>query len=116
MAQGYIYRNLDEVQGTQCPCGEAFRIVGAQDDTPVSFHVVKIKKDSERHYHRKMTEVYFCLEGEGQIELDRETLPLRPGIVVVIRPGTVHRAVGDLKIVNVVIPPFDPADEFAEGA
>jgi len=115
MAENYIYRDLGDVQGTQCPCGEAFRIIGGQDGTPVSFHVVKIKKNSERHYHLRMTEVYFCLEGEGMIELGDEKLPLRPGILVTIPPGTVHRAVGDLKIINVVIPPFDPSDEFAEG-
>ena len=36
------------------------------------------------------------------------------GTLVVIKPGTCHRAVGDLKIINVVIPPFDPDDEFPE--
>lgn len=110
----YIYRNIETVQGTVCPCGEATRIIGADDQTPVSFHVVKIKKDSERHYHKRLTEIYYCLEGEGTIELDDERLPLHPGILVVIPPGTVHRAVGDLTIVNVVSPPFDPTDEFKE--
>ena len=108
----YIYRDIQSVRGTACPCGEAVRIIGAQDDVPVSFHVVKIERDSKRHYHKRLTEVYYCLEGEGIIELDDERLPLRPGILVVIRPGTVHRAVGDLTIVNVVSPPFDPADEY----
>jgi hypothetical protein len=28
-----------------------------------------------------------------------------------ILPGTRHRAVGKLKILNVCVPPFDPADE-----
>ncbi|WP_256200338.1 hypothetical protein [Verrucomicrobium spinosum] len=31
---------------------------------------------------------------------------------VMIRPGCVHRAVGKLRIINVPMPPFDPADEF----
>lgn len=112
----YIYRDIKTVQGTECPCGEAFRIIGAQDGTPVSFHMVKIKQDSERHYHKRMTEIYYCLEGTGTIELDDEKLPLHPGVLVVIRPGTRHRAVGDLTIINVVIPPFDPTDEYSADA
>lgn len=114
--EGYIYRDINSVQGTLCPCGEAFRVIGAPDGTPASFHVVKIKRNSERHYHKRLTEIYYCLEGTGTIELNQERLPLRPGIVVVIRPGTVHRAVGDLTIINVVIPPFDPNDEYPEGS
>ncbi len=113
--ESYIYRDINDVQGTACPCGEAFRIVGAPDGIPASFHVVKIKQESERHYHKKLTEIYYCLEGTGTIELNQERLPLRPGIVVAIKPGTVHRAVGDLTIINVVIPPFDPDDEYLEG-
>jgi len=33
-------------------------------------------------------------------------------MAVLIRPGTRHRAVGRMKILNVVIPPFDKADEW----
>jgi hypothetical protein len=33
-----------------------------------------------------------------------------------IPPGCVHRAVGNLRIINVPMPPFDPADEFEPGA
>ena len=31
---------------------------------------------------------------------------------VLIKPGCRHRAVGDLKIVNVPVPAFDPEDEW----
>ena len=37
---------------------------------------------------------------------------LRPMTSVMIRPGCRHRAVGRLRIINVPMPPFDPADEF----
>ncbi|MFH1742815.1 MAG: cupin domain-containing protein [bacterium] len=113
MTANYIYRRIEEVTGTPCPCGEAFRIIGSQDEVPVSFHVVKIKQDSQRHYHKRMTEIYYCLEGSGWIELDSERLPFDPGVLVVINPGTHHRAVGDLTIINIVVPPFDPSDEYS---
>jgi mannose-6-phosphate isomerase-like protein (cupin superfamily) len=52
------------------------------------------------------------LEGEGYLEADGERIPLKPMTSVMIRPGCVHRAVGKLKIINIPMPPFDPADEF----
>jgi mannose-6-phosphate isomerase-like protein (cupin superfamily) len=59
-----------------------------------------------------MTEIYFVLEGEGYMELDGERVPLKPHTSVLIKPGCRHRAVGRLRIVNVPIPAFDPADEW----
>lgn len=61
-----------------------------------------------------MTEFYIVLEGEGTLEADGKSYPLRPLTAVMIPPGCVHRAVGNLRIVNVPIPAFDPADEFEE--
>ena len=54
------------------------------------------------------------LEGTGRMELDGEEVELRPGKSVLIRPGCVHRAVGNLKILNVPVPAFDPEDEWFE--
>ena len=75
-------------------------------------HLVEISKDARPHYHKKMTEIYLVIEGEGHIELDGERVPLRPMTSVLIKPGCRHRAVGELKIVNVPIPAFDPDDEW----
>jgi mannose-6-phosphate isomerase-like protein (cupin superfamily) len=66
-------------------------------------HVVEIQQDSRTHYHKRMTELYFVLEGEGEIELDGERLPLKPMTAVLIKPGCRHRATGKLKILNVPI-------------
>ena len=59
-----------------------------------------------------MTEIYVVLEGEGYLEADGEKIPLKPLTSVMIRPGCVHRAVGNLRIINIPIPPFDPTDEY----
>ena len=53
-----------------------------------------------------------AVEGEGHIELDGELVPVKPMTSVLIKPGCRHRTVGDLRIVNVSIPSFDPADEW----
>ena len=59
-----------------------------------------------------MHEIYIILEGEGYMELDGEKIPVKPMTSVMINPGCRHRAVGDLKIINVPIPAFDPEDEY----
>jgi mannose-6-phosphate isomerase-like protein (cupin superfamily) len=52
------------------------------------------------------------IEGEGFLEVDGDRIPLRPLTTVTIRPGCRHRAVGKLKLLNFVVPAFDPEDEW----
>ena len=105
---------LDSLAAVPCPCGQAQRAFAQVEDAPASVHLVEIKADSQVHYHRRMTEIYVVLEGEGEIELDGERFPLRPLTAVMIKPGCRHRAIGQLKLLNIPIPPFDPSDEWFE--
>lgn len=103
---------LAAIEPTPCPCGQSRRAFMNDANTVASMHLVEIKHDSELHYHKRMTELYYVLEGEGHIELDGQIHPLTPGTAVLIQPGCRHRAVGEnLKILNVPVPKFDPADE-----
>jgi mannose-6-phosphate isomerase-like protein (cupin superfamily) len=102
---------LNDIAPTRCPCGWAKRAF-AEPGNVASMHVVEIETDSRTHYHKKMTEIYLVLEGEGQMELDGELFPLKPMTAVYIRPGCRHRAVGKLKIINIPVPAFDESDEW----
>lgn len=75
-------------------------------------HLVDVQADARTHYHKRMTEIYLVLEGRGYLELDSEKVPVGPKTTVLIKPGCRHRAVGKLTIINIAIPPFDPADEW----
>lgn len=108
----YALVNLEEIEPVICPCGSTRRAFTDDPDRIASIHMVDIKADSEVHYHKKLTEIYLILEGEGHMELDGEKFPVRKGTAVLIKPGCRHRAVGRLKIVNVPIPAFDPHDEW----
>lgn len=113
-APRFAVAHLDEIEPTPCPCGQARRAFMEPWNQLASVHLTEISKDSRTHYHRKMTEIYVVLEGEGYLEADGERIPLRPLTTVMIRPGCRHRAVGNLKILNIPMPPFDPADEFED--
>jgi len=75
-------------------------------------HLVDIKQDSRAHYHKKMTEIYLVLEGEGQMELDGKLFSVKPMSAIYIQPGCRHRAIGKLRIVNIPVPSFDESDEW----
>jgi len=111
-APRFALAQLDALPGVDCPCGVARRAFADLPDAPASVHLTEIRSDARTHYHRWMTEIYVVLEGEGEIELDGRRYPLRPLTAVLIRPGCRHRAVGRLRILNIPIPAFDPADEW----
>ena len=108
----YKIEQLDQLDSIPCPCGSARRAFAGPDNHVASLHMVDISADSRVHYHKKMTEIYLVLEGEGHIELDGERHPVRPMTAVFIKPGCRHRAVGHMRIINVPIPAFDPSDEW----
>jgi len=107
----YKIAQLDEMDAEKCPCGWTRRAFVSEDNDAASMHMVDITGDAQAHYHEEMTEIYLILEGEGHMELDGEMVPVKPMTAVFIPPGVRHRAVGDLRVVNVPVPPFDPSDE-----
>jgi mannose-6-phosphate isomerase-like protein (cupin superfamily) len=107
----FMVAQLNDVAPTRCPCGWAKRAF-AEPGNAASVHCVQIESDSRTHYHKRMTEIYLVLEGEGQMELDGELIPLKPMTTVYIKPGCRHRAIGKLKIVNIPVPAFDESDEW----
>ena len=113
-ACGYEFVDFAQVPGVACPCGTAHRALAAVDDFPGTIHVTEISADARRHYHRRLTETYYFLECEpgAQMQLDDEEVPVHPGVCIMIRPGTRHRAIGRMKVLIVVFPKFDPADEW----
>jgi mannose-6-phosphate isomerase-like protein (cupin superfamily) len=110
----YLIAQLDELPPVRCPCGFARRAFASAENRVATMHLVEIQEDAQVHYHKKMTEMYLVLEGEGYLELDGERVPVKPMTAVYIKPGCRHRAVGKLKIINIPVPAFDPADEFQE--
>jgi mannose-6-phosphate isomerase-like protein (cupin superfamily) len=106
--------DLTALPAVRCPCGLARRAFADLPGAPASVHRVEIDVDARLHYHKVQTETYYVLEcADGAaIELDGEQVPVRPGVAVMIPPGVRHRAVGRMTILNVVVPPFDPDDEW----
>jgi len=112
VAERYTITHFDNIAAQPCPCGTTRRAFADDPDRTATFHVVRIRADSQVHYHKKLTEMYYVLEGEGHVELDGRRHPVCPGSVVQIKPLCRHRAVGDLRVIVVAVPAFDPDDEW----
>ena len=110
--KNFMITQLDAVDPVRCPCGFARRGFATPDNTVATIHLVDIQIDARVHYHKRMTEIYLVLEGDGFMELDGERHLVKPMSAVFIKPGCRHRAVGRMKIINVPIPAFDVDDEW----
>jgi len=108
----YQIAQLTELPPEKCPCGFTRRAFAGSVENVASLHLVDIQQDAQTHYHKKMTEIYLVLEGEGQMELDGKLFPVKPMTAIYIKPGCRHRAIGKLRIINIPVPAFDTEDEW----
>lgn len=106
----YAIRRLAETEPVHCLCGWSHRML-SRPDRP-SFHVVDIDAEARKHYHKRMTEYYYILEGEGAMELDGERVPVAAGDLIELPPGVRHRALGELRVLVAAFPGFDREDEY----
>jgi quercetin dioxygenase-like cupin family protein len=111
-----VIADFDAIDPVRCPCGWARRAFLGAPGAPASIHRVAIEADAHTHYHREHTEFYYVLDcaQNAVVELDGVPTPVRPGSVLMILPGVRHRAVGPMTVLNVVVPPFDPKDEWLD--
>ena len=74
-----LYRicQLNEIPEVPCPCGQTRRAFTDDADRIASLHLVTTEGEAESHYHKRMTEIYYFLEGEGTMELDGVRHPVR---------------------------------------
>jgi mannose-6-phosphate isomerase-like protein (cupin superfamily) len=72
-----------------------------------------------RHYHRKTEEIYFILEGCGQMQVAAETATVGPGDAIAIPPGASHQIAntGDspLRFLCCCAPGYEDEDTVLEG-
>ena len=112
----YHLADFSEIPGVPCPCGTARRAFQGVDAFPGTLHVTEISEDAQKHFHKTLTETYYFLECESdaRMELDDEIIDVHQGLAVVIPPGVKHRALGRMKVLIVVVPEFDPQDEWVD--
>ncbi len=112
MAQPQIV-DLTAISPVACPCGSARRALGDFAEFPGTVHLTDIDANAHPHHHTHHTEIYVILQCSpgAAIELDGVATPVSPLTAVAIPPGVVHRAIGEMRVLIICHPEFDPADE-----
>ena len=98
-------------------CGWRDRLISREDVelAPAAWtHAVDI--DGARlHYHKRSTELYYVLEGNGSVSLDGLDHEVHKGSLVHIPPGVVHGARGRMRVLVIGIPDIADDDYFEAG-
>jgi mannose-6-phosphate isomerase-like protein (cupin superfamily) len=102
-ATTFIRRDRADITPWAETCGQIRPLLEEKDEAAAEVHHLEIT-DARLHYHEHTDEIYYILGGQGQMQLDDDTIPLSEGVVVYVPRGMKHRAWGDLKVLVVCIP------------
>jgi mannose-6-phosphate isomerase-like protein (cupin superfamily) len=71
---------------------------------------------TQRHYHAETEELYYLVEGAGEMEVDGDRARVEPGDAILIPPGTWHQIradeAGELRFLCCCAPPYRDKDTF----
>ena len=91
-----IVRSLEEAEAFTTADGSTIRELLGLPTAPVRNQslaeaTLAPGQATERHYHAESEEIYYVVEGSGEMELDGERRVVGVGDAVLIPPGARHR-------------------------
>ena len=111
----YIVRKVADADSKEITCGIMRQLTGPKDFSHMDFVHVTITDSTKKHYHKKLTEVYFVLKGSIGVEIDGKVEHLDKGSLIMISPNTNHKAwktsKADAEILVACCPPWSEEDE-----
>ncbi|NEO49447.1 cupin domain-containing protein [Moorena bouillonii] len=94
----------DSIPQKRAHCG-TIKILISQE--PATIKHLCVDKP-QKHYHKKITEYYYVLDGSGHISLDDDIQPIKKGDLIKIEPGVKHQAIegkSPLELLVIEVPP-----------
>lgn len=113
-ADRVLVRHEGETPRERSACGWRDRLISREDETlsPAAWaHAVDID-GAKPHYHKRSTELYYVLDGDGTVTVDGVEHPVRKGSMVHIPPQAVHSAAGRMRVLVIGIPDIADDDYF----
>lgn len=108
-----LVRHDGEAPRERSTCGWRDLLLSRQDAGSVAAWAHAVDIDGARlHYHKRSTELYYVLDGEGSVSLDGVRHAVRKGSLVHIPPGVIHGAEGRMRVLVVGIPDISDDDLF----
>ena len=112
-------QNLSQQQPFTTSDGSTIRSILDRTNAPVANQslaeaTLAPGQSTQRHFHRLSEEIYFLLEGTGDMEIDGTTRPVLPGDAILIPPGAWHQitATSPLRFLCCCAPPYSHEDTF----
>jgi len=111
----HLVRKIQDSNPKEITCGIMKKLTNSNDFKDMDIVQVTIKDSTKRHYHKKLTEVYYVLKGSIAVEVDDSTEHLKKNQMIMIFPNTNHKAWKTSKenaeILVVCCPPWVEEDE-----
>lgn len=100
-----LVRHEGEAPREPSTCGVLDRLISREDEGTVAAFAHAVDVDGTReHYHRRSAELFYVLDGDGQVSLDGQEHLVRKGSIVHIPPGVIHSARGRMRVLVVGVP------------
>jgi mannose-6-phosphate isomerase-like protein (cupin superfamily) len=121
--EGVIVRSLAEVEPFTTADGSTIRELLGLPTAPVRNQslaeaTLAPGQATDRHYHREAEEIYYVVEGSGELELDGERRRVTVGDAALIPPGAWHQiradGAGSLRFLCCCAPAYRHEDTFFE--
>ncbi len=115
-----IVRSLEQAEPFTTADGSTIRELLGLPTAPVRNQslaeaALEAGQATERHYHAESEEIYYVVEGSGEMELDGERRPVAVGDAVLIPPGARHQIradAGGLRFLCCCAPAYRHEDTF----
>ena len=111
----HLVRRVKDADPFDITCGAMRKLTDVTDSKDFDFVHVTITGATKKHYHKKLTEVYFVLKGAIEVEADGKKETLQKGDMIMIFPKTNHKALKKSKenaeILVACCPPWTEEDE-----
>ena len=99
----FLRRDVGDVQPWTETCGQIRPLLEEKDGAAAEVHHLQIT-NAKLHYHQRTDEIYYVLDGQGQMRLDDEEIELHRDVVVYVPRGVKHKAWGNLTVLVVCVP------------
>jgi len=99
----FLRRDAADVQPWAETCGQIRPLLEEKDGAAAEVHHLQIS-NAKLHYHQRTDEIYYVLDGQGQMRLDDEEIELHKDVVVYVPRGVKHKAWGNLTVLVVCVP------------
>ena len=111
---------MHENEGKKVPdiCGQVIELINSEISGSKLMSIATVfidpGKESKEHFHKKMEEIYYIIEGQGEMIIDGNKSKIKAGHAILLQRESRHKIKNTgkkaLKFISVDAPPFIEKD------